>query len=56
MPRNNYYDHAVITCKNNGNHLWAECVKLHHNVITGRSVTGVLHMLNKTIVDWHRKK
>ena len=29
---------------------------LHHNVITGRSVTGVLHFLNKTPVDWCSKK
>ena len=29
---------------------------LFHNVITGRSVTGVLHMLNKTPIDWHSKK
>ena len=29
---------------------------LYHNVITGRSVTGVLHFLNKTPVDWHSKK
>ena len=29
---------------------------LFHNVITERSVTGVLHMLNKTHVDWHSKQ
>jgi hypothetical protein len=29
---------------------------LYHNLITGRSVAGVLHMLNKTPVDWHSKK
>ena len=29
---------------------------LFHNVISGRSVTGVLHMLNKTPIDWHSKK
>ena len=29
---------------------------LHHNVVTGRSVTGVLHFINKTPVDWHSKK
>jgi hypothetical protein len=29
---------------------------LYHNLITGRSVTGVLHMLNKTPVDWYSKK
>ena len=28
---------------------------LHHNVITSRSVIGVLDMLNKTPVDWHSK-
>ena len=29
---------------------------LYHNVITGRSVTGVLHFLNKTPIDWYSKK
>ena len=29
---------------------------LYHNLVTGRSVTGVLHMLNKTPVDWYSKK
>ena len=29
---------------------------LHHNIITGRSVTGVLCMLNKTPIDWYSKK
>ena len=28
----------------------------YHNFITGRSVIGVLHMLNKTPVDCHSKK
>ena len=28
---------------------------LFHNVMPGRSVTGVLHMLNKTPIDWHSK-
>ena len=29
---------------------------LCHNVTTGRSVTGVLHMSNKTHLYWHSKK
>ena len=29
---------------------------LMHDVITGRSVTGVLHFLNKTPIDWYTKK
>ena len=29
---------------------------LHHNLITGRSVTGVLYFLNKTPVDWCSEK
>ena len=29
---------------------------LFHNVITGRSVTGTLHVLNKTPIDWCSKK
>jgi hypothetical protein len=29
---------------------------LYHNVLTGRSVTGVLHFLNGTPIDWYSKK
>src|SRR5687768_16216207 len=29
---------------------------LFHNALTGRSVTGVLHMLNATPIDWYSKK
>ena len=29
---------------------------LYHNVLTGRSVTGVLHLVNKTPIDWCSKK
>jgi hypothetical protein len=29
---------------------------LYHNVLTGRSVTGVLHFLNGTLIDWYSKK
>ena len=29
---------------------------LMHDLITGRSVTGILHFLNKTPVDWYSKK
>lgn len=29
---------------------------LYHNVVTGRLVTGVLHFLNKALIDWHSKK
>ena len=29
---------------------------LYHNVITGRSVTGVLHFINKTPIDWYSKR
>jgi hypothetical protein len=27
-----------------------------HDVTTGRSVTGILHMINKTPIDWYSKK
>jgi len=27
----------------------------HHDLISGKSVTGVLHQLNKTPIDWHSK-
>jgi hypothetical protein len=29
---------------------------LYHDILTGRSVTGVLHILNQTPMDWHAKK
>jgi hypothetical protein len=29
---------------------------LFHDVITGRSVTGILHLVNKTPIDWYSKK
>jgi hypothetical protein len=29
---------------------------LYHNVLTGRSVTGVLHLINATPIDWYSKK
>jgi hypothetical protein len=30
---------------------------LYHDILTGRSVTGILHLLNKTPMDWqHAKK
>ena len=28
---------------------------LHHDLVSGRSVTGILHLLNKTPVDWFSK-
>ena len=28
---------------------------LHHDLISGRSVSGILHMLNKTPIDWYSK-
>ena len=29
---------------------------LYHDLLSGRSVTGILHLLNKTPVDWFSKK
>ena len=29
---------------------------LYHNVLTGRSVTGILHLTNGTPIDWYSKK
>jgi len=31
-------------------------LKLDSTVITGRSVTGILHLVNKTPIDWYSKK
>jgi hypothetical protein len=29
---------------------------LMHNIATGRSVTGILHLVNKTSIEWYSKK
>jgi len=29
---------------------------LYHDLVNGRSVTGVLHLFNQTVVDWYSKK
>ena len=29
---------------------------LYHDLVTGRSVTGILHLINKTPIDWFSKK
>jgi hypothetical protein len=29
---------------------------LYHNIITGCSVTGILHFMNKMPIDWYSKK
>jgi hypothetical protein len=29
---------------------------LYHDVLTGRSVTGILHLFNKTPIEWYSKK
>jgi hypothetical protein len=31
-------------------------VNLYHDVLTRRSVTGILHLLNKTPIEWYSKK
>ena len=40
--------YVVITCFVDAN--------LMHDYITGRSATGILHMVNLTIVDWYSKR
>ena len=30
--------------------------KLLHDLVTGKSVTGILHMINKTPIDWYSKR
>ena len=29
---------------------------LYHDLITGRSVTGILHLINQTPIDWYTKR
>jgi hypothetical protein len=31
-------------------------VNLYHDMVTGRSVTAILHFLNQTPMDWYSKK
>jgi hypothetical protein len=38
---------VVLSCYKDAN--------LYHDLISGRSVTGILHLANKTIIDWYTK-
>jgi hypothetical protein len=29
---------------------------LFHDILTGRSVTGILHLCNQTLIDWYIKR
>jgi hypothetical protein len=29
---------------------------LYHDMLTGRSVTGILHLCNQTLIDWYNKR
>ena len=29
---------------------------LYHDLVNGRSVTGILHLFNKTVIDWYSKR
>jgi hypothetical protein len=29
---------------------------LHHDILTGRSVTEILHLCNQTLIDWYSKR
>jgi hypothetical protein len=29
---------------------------LYHDMLTGRSVTGILHLCNQTLIDWYSKR
>jgi hypothetical protein len=29
---------------------------LYHDLVNGRSATGILHLFNKTVIDWYSKK
>jgi hypothetical protein len=29
---------------------------LYHDLVNGRSVTGIIHLFNKTVIDWYSKK
>jgi hypothetical protein len=40
--------HVTLTHKFNAN--------LYHDMMTGRSVTGIIHLFNKTPIEWYSKK
>ena len=40
--------HVTVPHYVNANHM--------HDITTGQSVTGILHMINKTLLDWYSKK
>ena len=29
---------------------------LYHDLVNGKSVTGILHLFNKPVIDWYSKK
>ena len=29
---------------------------LYHDLVNGRSVTGILHVFNKTVINWYSKQ
>jgi hypothetical protein len=29
---------------------------LYHDLVNGKSVTGIMHLFNKTLIDWYTKK
>ncbi len=57
------YNHAVKLDKHNGtplgrfvNLMYYVDVNLYNDLITRRSITGILHLANKTPIDWYSKK
>jgi hypothetical protein len=71
MAPNKYIDKMVSTyeqmsgCKpctqvssplEKGDHPKIDTSELLDDIITGRSVTGILHLVNKTPIDWYSKK
>ena len=43
--------------KGNAVHMTSfEDANLYHDYVTGRAVTGILHMLNQTLIDWYSKR
>jgi hypothetical protein len=37
-------------------HLTFVDANLNHDLINGKSVTGIMHLFNKTLIDWYTKK
>ena len=46
----------LLNPKDDQSHSHTMWMQIYHNLLTGRSVTGILHLINQTPIDWFSKK